>query len=431
MKTTLARMIEELRTSFWFVPAIMLLGAVALSIAALWVDYNYEDVVPSDAWWLFGGGDEGARAVLAAIAGSMITVASVVFSITILTLTLASAQFGSRLLQNFMRDTGNQVVLGTFIATFIYSLLVLRSVRDDFVPYLSITLGVLLVFVSVAVLTYFIHHVATKIQAESVVAAVFRELSEAVDRLFPESGGRQTFHAGEQSLPDGFEEDAYHLKAEQSNYLQAIEYEQLMKLTVSHDIVVRLLYRPGDFVIRYCTLLLAWPAQHVDDAVREGLHAAFILGMSRTLTQDAEQGIHQLVEIAVRALSPGVNDPFTAINCIDRLTAVLCQLTQKSFPSSRHFDKDGKLRIVTSSSSFLGFVDAAFNQIRQNAASSPSVLIHLMEAIGIVAELASTREHRNALRIHAEMVRNLAMVSFTEERDKRDLDERFTRIVRA
>lgn len=174
----LANLWESLRTSYWFVPTLMTAGGVALSFASVHLDerVNYKWV--RTVGWIWAGGAEGARQVLSTIAGSMITVAGVAFSITIVALTLASNQFGPRLLRNFVRDAGNQIVLGTFIATFVYCLLVLRTVRgeDDteFVPYVSVTLGVAFALTSLGVLIYFIHHVAISIQAENLIASVAR-----------------------------------------------------------------------------------------------------------------------------------------------------------------------------------------------------------------------------------------------------------------
>lgn len=166
----------------------MICGAIVLSIFTLRLDYG-AITTDTGVWWLYSGEASGARSVLSVISGSMITVTSIVFSITIVTLALASGQFGSRLLRSFMHDTGNQVVLGTFIATFMYSLLILRSVRsveeNEFIPYISVTVGVFLVFLSVGVLIYFIHHVANKIQAESIVSTIFEETIESIDNQFP------------------------------------------------------------------------------------------------------------------------------------------------------------------------------------------------------------------------------------------------------
>ncbi|MEX0646645.1 MAG: DUF2254 domain-containing protein, partial [Balneolaceae bacterium] len=367
------------------------------------------------------------------IAGSMITVTSVVFSITIVVLTLASGQFGSRMLRNFMRDTGNQMVLGVFIATFIYSLLILRRIRNtgdfEFIPYLSVTVGVLLAFISVGVLIYFIHHVASKIQAESIINFVYKELTLAIDRLFPEQIG--IFSGNEENpesaLPEKFAREAQSVRAGESNYLQAVEDNRIMELAGRHNLIIRLLNRPGDFVIKGGVLMEVWspsPVQ-IDDNLKLKLSETMILGLHRTITQDAEHGIHQLVEIAVRALSPGINDPYTAINCIDRLAAGLSQLVHKQFPASCRYDENNKLRVVVSTTSFGGYLDAAFNQIRQNADSNPAVLIRMLEVISSIAKQASTEDQYSVLREHALMIKNAGIHSINEKRDRDDLCERF------
>lgn len=184
---------EYLRGTYWAVPSAMAVAAAGLSFGAIQLDEFTTTTVLDRLSWVYTGGPEGARAVLSTIASSMITVAGVTFSITIVALTLASQQFGPRLLRNFLRDPGNQIVLGTFVSTFIYCLLVLRTVRgsdeEEFVPHLAVTLGVGLAMLSLGVLIYFIHHVATSIQAARIIANVAEDLEGAINQLFPDSVG--------------------------------------------------------------------------------------------------------------------------------------------------------------------------------------------------------------------------------------------------
>lgn len=432
MKVTLANRWEEIRTSFWFVPTLLFLAAVFLSFFALQIDIEFSGDIPPDAWWIYGGGADGARSVLAAIAGSMITVTSVVFSITIVVLTLASGQFGSRLLRNFMRDTGNQVVLGTFLATFIYSLLILRRVRStgdfEFIPYLSVTLGVLMVFFSVAVLIYFIHHVSTNIQAETIINGVFHEITRTVDILFDEPGDDSLEKLpAEPEMPERFIHEPYLIKADESNYMLALEEKRLVEVAAEHDLFIRMIHRPGDFVIRGSAILKIWSSEPIKAIVKREISETLLMGVHRTITQDAEYGIHQLVEIAVRALSPSINDPYTAINCIDRLAAVMSQIAQKKFPSPYRYDDEGNFRLILNTTSFEGYLDASYHQIRQNAGENPAVLIRMLEALTRIAEQTFTREQNRALQKHAEMVMNKGH-TITEERDLNDLKVRYNRI---
>ena len=176
---------ETIRTTYWAVPSVMALTALALSVGMIQLDRTLTPKLLGTLSWVYTGGPEGARAVLSTIAGSMITVAGVTFSITIVALTLASQQFGPRLLRSFLRDLGNQIVLGTFVSTFVYCLLVLRTVRgnDDaqFVPHLAVTLGVVLAMLSLGVLIFFIHHVSTSIQASQIIASVAADLEASID----------------------------------------------------------------------------------------------------------------------------------------------------------------------------------------------------------------------------------------------------------
>ena len=268
--------------------------------------------------WVYARGPEGARAILETIAGSMITVAGVVFSITIVALQLASSQFGPRLLYNFRRDTINQVVPGTFIATFVYCLLVLPTIQgkdgSSLVPHLSVAFGIALALVSLGVLIHFIHHIAGSIQAENVVAAVGRELEGAINGLFPEKGPRCP-EEPERSWPEQtamplFNCGASPVKATASDYVQTIDTDRLISLATKYDLVLRLLYRPGQFVVQGSALALVQPEECMDDKLAERINAAYTVGVQRTLVQDVEFPVNQLVEIALRALSPGVNDPF-------------------------------------------------------------------------------------------------------------------------
>lgn len=416
MKVPFSTVLDRIRSSYWFVPAGMSLLAVALSTLMLYLDQRFADRIPSDAWWLYGGDHEGARVVLSAIVTSMISVTSVVFSITIVALTLAAGQFGSRVLRNFMRDRGNQITLGTFIATFAYAILVLRTVRGvedaEFVPPLAMSLGIVLVFVSVGVLIYFIHHVASSMQADSVVRSIATETEDAIDQLFPvaiEEGHRRTDpqkegKRGGASLPTRFDAEAEAVRASRGDHLQFVDHETLMHLSVEHDLVVRLKARPGDFIVRGGIIAHSWKAGGLEPELLEEIRELFVLGRSRTLQQDAEFGIIQLVEVAVRALSTGINDPFTAMNCVDRISSLLCRLSGRAFPGAERFDEDGRLRVVADTSSFGGFVDSGFNQIRQNAGRSVAVLIRMLEALETIGTQTRTPEQRRALEHHAALV---------------------------
>jgi uncharacterized membrane protein len=389
--------------------------------------------------WAYTGGAEGAGQVLSTIAGSMITIAGVVFSMTLVALSLASSQLGPRLLRNFMRDTRNQVVLGAFIATFVYCLLVLRTIRRAeeiaFVPHLSVTTGVLLAIVSLGVLIYFIHHVSVSIQADEVVARVNAELLDGIDRLFAESirpgAPRPADVRAGAGLPAALDGEARPVASADDGYLQSIDLDALLALAKEENALFRLERRPGQYVVMGCPLATVWPGDRVTEPLAERINSAFILGHRRTTVQDIEFPIHQLVEIAVRALSPGINDPFTAITCVDRLGSALHRLAQREMPSPYRLDEQDRLRLVVPAVGFPEILNASFGPIRQYARSSAVVTIRLLESIAVIAGAAHRPTDRAALLRQAEMIVRGARQALPEDGDRRDVEERYRDVSRA
>lgn len=428
----MARWWDRLRTSLWLVPGGMTAGACVLALVSLAVDRSLDGSASEHMSWLYSGGPEGARSLLATVAGSMATVAGVTFSITMVALTMASAQFGPHLLRNFLRDTGNQFVLGTFVATFVYCLLVLRTVRDPeetaFVPPISMTVGLLLAVLSFGVLIYFIHHVSSSIQAESVIAAVGAECDQVIAKLYPdpESDEEETEYTWYEDGPSAaeIERDGQPVLASRSGYIQAVSRSDLMSIAGKHDLVVWVRYRPGDFVIAGAVLMHLWPGDRGTEDIRKHARSCVVMGSHRTPLQDVEFAINQLVEVASRALSAGINDPFTAITCIDRLGAILATLAQRRFPPPYRLDERGDLRLIEDRVTFEGAVDAALNQIRQYGRDDVSVLIRLLETVAFVAEFTRRPVYRRALLKHADMVR-AAGQSVPEERDRDCIEARY------
>jgi uncharacterized membrane protein len=433
LKALLLKLWDRLRSSFWFVPAAMACLAVALAIGAVELDKAVGDDWLERLGWSYSGGAEGASLLLGTVAGSMIAIAGTVFSMTLVAMSLASSQLGPRLLRNFMRDTANQVVLGTFVATFVYCLLVLRTIRraDEvaFVPNLAVSLGVLLAIFSIGVLIYFIHHVSVSIQANEVVAKVGRELEEGIGKLFPghlgEPGSEATKAPGEADLPAAFASEARPVGANEDGYLQLIDADALMALAREEDLLLRLECRPGHYLVQGQSMVMVWPAERVTEALVEKLNDAFVFGNQRTATQDVEFSFLQLVEIAVRALSPGINDPFTAISCVDRLGSALCRLACRDTPSPLRFDSHGRLRLVAPGATFAGIVDTAFNQIRQSARSNPAVAIRMLDAIAQIAGHVQHAQDAACLQRHADMIVRGAREGVPEVEDLLVVEARF------
>ncbi len=438
MKLRVINLWQRLRTSYWFVPSLLTLAALFLALTMIGVDERVkQDGIKLPAG-IYQGGPEGARAVLSAVAGSMISVTGITFSITIVALTLASSQFGPRLLRSFMRDTGNQVVLGVFLATFVYCLMVLRRVEGMeehvFVPHLSVTVGIGLALGSLGVLIYFIDHVAQSIQAENVVAAVGRDLDAAIERFYPQMIGADFNEARtphQQQLPARFQEEAVTLRAGATGYVQAIEGEGLMRLATEHDLIVSVDHKPGDYVIAGGPLIQAWPAARADEKLAGKFNSVFLLGNQRTGDQDIEFAAQQLVEVAIRALSSGINDTFTAINCIDRLGASLAKLAERAVPPGYRYDAENHLRVVTDVDGFRDILNTAFDQIRQNGRTNAAVTIRLLEMIREIALHARRQSHRAALLRQAQMIERGSRDGLPEEEDRNDARSRYQRVLKA
>ncbi len=376
----------RLNSSFWFVPAVMALLAIALSFVLIEVDALRDVAQTDNPSALYTFGPEGARAILSVIATSMITVASLIFSITMLSLQLASSQFGPRILGNFMRDRSNQIVLGTFSATFLYCLFVLRSVRgmegSSFVPHLAVGFGVLLASASVAVLIYFIHHIATSIRVETLLVKLAVEACTAVDRLFPERlGSGQAHDAAGQPPPDDFETDSRQIAADSDGYVQSIGGDVLMRIAAENDLVLRIDARPGAFVTEGACVMTAYPKARVSDEIDEDLRGAVVIGRDRTPYQDLEFAIRRIVELAQRSLSPGINDPTTALYCIDRLGQVLGRVADRDIPSPMRLDEGGQLRVLTEVFNLGDVACRAFAAIARYGMTDADVVTRLAETL--------------------------------------------------
>lgn len=414
-----------LRSTFWFVPGLMVVLAGLLAGVALSLDSSMGDrELPG---WVYAGGEEGARALLSTVAGSMVTVAGLGFSITIVALVLASTQFGPRLLTLFMRDTISQVTLGTFVGTFLYCILVLRSIRGEteggpFVPQLAVTGAIGLTLVSVAALVYFFHHVAMLIQAPKVAAAVARDLDRAIDHLYPSRLGQPGPKPDADEIPDPASDAV--LPSARSGYVQVVEDGALLQLAVAHDLCIRLMTRPGLFVVQGNPLLAIQPAIDPAASLAEQLRSTVIIGDVRTAEDDIEFSIRQLVEVALRALSPAINDPFTAMAAIDWLGAALARLAREEFPSPYRYDQAGRLRIVANVSTFGGIAHTIFSRIRHYGGSSPVVLNRLLEAVAAFGPHVRIEADRQLVLDETESVLRMGRELISSEADLTELERR-------
>ena len=384
MTARLRQWLESLAGSYWFIPMLLGLASIGLSLLTLRIDQDgrMDTLI---AWGLLtSNGPDGARSLLSTVAGSIITVAGVVFSLTMVVLTQASNQFGPRLLVNFMHDRSNQVVLGSFVATFLYSLLVLRVVRVDnadlgvaeFVPHLSIGVALLLTFVNVALLVYYFHHTAEGVRVSHVLAGISRVMERRIEEM-PMSGDDAPV---EPEVPPDLYDDVAVLDAPEGGVLQSVAVGGLVALAREHDAVIRLLHVPGTFVWQGAPYAEVHPASAAGD-VEGGLPEHLSLGEHRSLGQDLGFLFDELLEVALRALSPSMNDPFTAVNCIDRITQGLLLLDRRRPSPEAHADEDGVARAVVPLQTRVQLAHHLFSELRPHVARDLMLTERQLEAL--------------------------------------------------
>lgn len=389
-----------LRESFWVIPTFAVALGVALGGALVELDALVQ--APLDQRWprLFGAGAEGARGTLAAIAGSMITVAGVVFSVTIVALSLAADAYSPRVLRTFMHDRPTQASFGVFVGIFAYCLVVLRTVRADdgggaaFVPSLAVFGALVLALVGVWVLVYFIHHVSVAIQVSTILERVSAETRRAIDALFPDELGQD-----EDEPPPAPESDrGWHaVPALRSGYVVEVDSGGLLEFARKRGAVLRMERAVGEFVIESQPLAsLADGATSDPRADARALDALYTLASERTIRQDAAFGVQQIVDIATRALSPGINDPSTATMCIDHLSALCVRLARRRMPSRLRGDPGGP-RVIARGPSFAALVALGFEPLTRHAANNPDVLAAL-ERAALALERAAPPRRRGLVR---------------------------------
>jgi len=437
MRAKIWKVFDTIRQSYWFIPLVMALGAMALSIAIVALDRAFRTDVFEGVPWLYANQPAGARALLQTIAGSMITVAGVTFSITVAVVANTSAQFGPRLMTNFMHDRGNQVTFGVFVATFLYCLLVLTTVRggggtsaaEVFVPNLAVHGGLLMALASLGVLIYFIHHIPESIHISQMIAGVGRKLTDRINVFYPAHVGEGTPNGdggkGENFAPNLPMEDVKAVYPRTTGFVQHLDGKQLMDVAQKHNLVLWIVKRPGDFATPETALVLAKPAGLVSDHVSGNISATFVVGNRRTPSQDLLFPVNQLVEVAARALSPGVNDPYTATHCIDWLTAALAKLAGRQIPSRYRFDDAGDLRLVASPVDFEDVADAMFGQLRPYVQRDRNAALHMLNTMMDLLVQVRTDSQKATVRRHCEALRLGCMSDLPHPEDQDAIDRIF------
>jgi uncharacterized membrane protein len=423
----LKKFLIDVRSSLWFLPSLIVIGSILLALGLIEIDLRLDPALRQLYPRLFVAEAEGSRAMLSAVAGSMITVAGVVFSVVIVSLSLASTQYTSRVLRNFMRDRANQAVLGVFLGIFAYCIVVLRTFSaagpgEEFVPSSAVLAGALLSLVGIGFLIYFIHHTAASVQASEIIASITEETIAAIDKLFPEqagAGAERREAAGGEETPTG---EWRVVRSSETGYVQTVDVETLLSFARRRGVVVRVERGVGEFAAKGKPIVsISSRAEPRAEDIKT-LNSAFAVGHYRTAEQDPAFGIRQLVDIALKALSPGINDTTTAVNCLDYLGVIISRLAARRLDARASRGGD-KATVILKEVSFEKLADEAFNQIRQNAEGNVSVMIRLLGAIAEAAPEVRDESRRAILREHVELIRELARRSIPSGRDRGRVEE--------
>jgi uncharacterized membrane protein len=382
--------LKGLAHRFWAIPLLFALAASAVALAVTAIDESLDTSLRLP--FLFAGGPEGARALLAAIITSMISFTGLVFSITIVVLQLTSSQFSPRVLRSFLEDRFNQVALGVFVATFVYGLVVLRGVRgtaqvEPFVPQIGVTVSFGLVLASVLVFLAYIHHIAQSIRAATILASIADDTRTLLDDRFPAD-----------TRPEPVLTDAggpsRTITAERPGVVQWVDDDALATAADADGVTIELLRAVGEFVPTGAPLALVRGELSFDE---RRVHAAVHLGRERSMDQDVGFGLRQLVDIAERALSPGVNDPTTAVQALDHLHDIVRRLATRALPPRQRTSDDGRLVLSVPQPRFDDYLALAFDEITHWGKDSPRVRRRVQIALSDL-ECAARPEHRAAVR---------------------------------
>jgi uncharacterized membrane protein len=402
VKSRMRGWLEELGDVFWLRPALLVAMGMGLGAAMTWAERMGLTESLASGGLIYSGGEAGARSLLSAVASSSIGVAGTVFSITVAALSLAAGQMGPRLLRNFTRDPGNQIVLGTFLGTFAYALVLLRTVRSvqegAFVPHLGVTGALVLALLCVAALVWFVHHIANSINVDTVIGLVHAELLAAIASLETGTDTPSSTPPRAKGMPVRFGGNGY---------LRSLDEKALADWAVSCGVVLRLRVRPGDYLFPGAIVAEVEvgnnPEQLFDkrSSADEAFASAVSIGDRQAAAQDLEFAVRQLVEVAVRALSPGINDPFTAMAVLERLGATLCAVADRRLPDPV-LRRNGREVLVRKVPDYDGLCDTMFHMIRQNSGGSAAVLIRLVETLQRVEEVERDPRRLATLRRHAD-----------------------------
>jgi uncharacterized membrane protein len=389
-----------LSASFWFLPTVLTLAALLIAPMLVQVDEWLQATGRSVEWldWIYGGKLQGARRLMSAIAAAMMAITTVMFSSQTTALTFIGQEYGSRLLRNFLADSRNQFAFGTYISTFVYALMVLRTIHKDPdeapVPHLAVSFGILLAMAGLGLLIYSMYHISRFLQSSTIINYAAKDLDTTIRRLTGVPDADESRRA-DWPLADC---PGLPLHAPTDGYLQYVKEPRLLKLCQLAGCRIRINLRIGDFVVAGTTIATVSGAVSLDASLRKQIVAGIVLGTQPSIEQDLRYAVNQFVQIALRAASSDRNDVLTANMCVDRMGAALCLLARRLPPPEIRCDEEGIPRLMLQTSGFAEALDTFIRPIREFKDSTPSLTACLLGMAGTVAGSVERKDDREALR---------------------------------
>ena len=401
---------DKIRVNFLFIPGVMALVAVLLVWLMLWVDGHIPNEVLNTSSFIVSGSVGELRGYLFSMATVVLTTAGVVFTLLTLPLSTVAAQYGSRLLRIFLGDRTTQLVLGIFVATFTYCAFGAMAIPPAEIqpdaPQITVTIGLYLLIASFASIILMVQHISVMLQAPNIAAAAGAELREVVsEENRAEARDDENERQTGKTLPDSLMEADPHLVfVSRTGYIKYIDQKSLLLLAEKNNIVIRIVNKPGNFVRGGMVVARVWPADRIDKELDDEIRTTFHLGNQRTPTQDVEYAVNQLTEMAVRAMSPAINDPFTAMTCLDHVGNGLALFVRQGPISPDIYDRQGQLRLIFDPVTFDELLSAAFDMLRHASSDNAGVLLHMLKIIEVISLDAKSPGARQSLLRHVNLI---------------------------
>jgi uncharacterized membrane protein len=421
---------DRIRVNFLFIPGVMALGAVLLAWSMYWLDGQIPNEVLNTSHFIISGSPSELRGYLFTMATTVLTTAGVVFTLLTLPLSTVASQYGSRLLRIFLGDRTTQFVLGMFVATFAYCIFSAMGIPPAEVQpegaQITTTVGLYLLVAAFASLILLIQHISMMLQAPNIAAAAGAELQEVVRETDLQEAVSGEYKRRTGRIPPDLREEteAHPVRASRAGYVQYVDPEYILPLAEKKEIVIHIVAKPGAFVRTGMVIARVWPADRVDNGLEDEIRNTFHLGNQRTPTQDVEYAVNQLTEMAVRAMSPAINDPFTAMTCLDYIGDGLALFARQGAISPDIYDSHDRLRLVFEPVTFNELLSAAFDMLRHASADNARVLLHMLEIIDVISQETKSPDERQDLLRHVTLIQMESRAGSMIEEDRQSIQRR-------